>query len=245
MVVAVFAVTIVITVLSVNTLARTDAGEIAVQTATAMARTVQAQLNVAMDDARTLANVFESAATVDGMKLTRRKANLMLKYFIEKNAAFPDVWAVFEPNAFDGNDANFKGDVGTDETGRFIPTWSRDAKGAGVLEANKDYETKGPGDYYQVPRTRKRESIIDPYPYALNGTPVLLSSLAVPVLDRQGKLLGVVGVGPGPHRDPGGCVLVEDRPLHARVPAPDFRKRHGGCQLEPAVSRKAGRGHLE
>jgi methyl-accepting chemotaxis protein len=193
-VVAVFAVTILVTVLSVNTLARTDAREIAVQTATAVGRTVQARLNVAMDDARTLANIFESAATVDSMKLTRRKANLMLKYFIEKNTAFPDVWAVFEPDAFDGNDANFKGDAGTDQTGRFIPTWSRDAKGVGVLEANKDYETKGPGDYYQVPKVRKRESIVDPYPYTLNGNSVLLSSLTVPVLDKQGKLLGVVGV---------------------------------------------------
>jgi methyl-accepting chemotaxis protein len=174
--------------------ARADAGEIAVESATAVGRTVQSQLNVAMDDARTLANIFESAATVDGMKLTRRKANMMLKYFIEKNTSFPDVWAVFEPNAFDGNDANFKGDAGTDTTGRFIPTWSRDKNGAGILEANKDYETKGAGDYYQVPKARKMESIVDPYPYTLNGTSVLLSSLTVPVLDKQGKFLGVVGV---------------------------------------------------
>jgi hypothetical protein len=100
------------------------------------------------------------------MKLTRRRANLMLKYFIEKNAAFPDVWAVFEPNAFDGNDANFRGDAGTDETGRFIPTWSRGKDGTGVVDANKDYETKGPGDYYVIPRDRKRNSrrSLPPYP---------------------------------------------------------------------------------
>ena len=193
-VVAVFALTIVVTMVRVNALAAEDARQIAIETANGAARSVQAAMNVPMDNARTLANIFESAATVDGMKLTRRKANMMLKYFIEKNTAFPDVWAVFEPNAFDGNDANFKGDVGTDETGRFIPTWSRDKDGGGVLEANKDYETTGPGDYYQVPRTRKRESVIDPYPYTLNGKQVLLSSFAVPVMDKQWKILGVVGV---------------------------------------------------
>ena len=161
-VVAVFALTIVVTIRRVNALASGDARRSPWRRPRRSARSVQTRLNVAMDNARTLANIFESAATVDGMKLTRRKANMMLKYFIEKNTAFPDVWAVFEPNAFDGNDANFKGDVGTDETGRFIPTWSRDKNGDGVLEANKDYETAGPGDYYQVPRTRKRESVDRP-----------------------------------------------------------------------------------
>jgi methyl-accepting chemotaxis protein len=194
LVVVVFAATIIVTMLSVNRLAREDAQTAAVQTATAVAHTVDGQLDTAMDTARTLANVFESAATVDGMKLTRRKANLMLKYFIEKNTALPDVWAVFAPNAFDGNDANFKGDIGTDDTGRFIPTWSRDKNGIGVLEANKDYETKGPGDYYLIPRERKSESVIDPYAYTLDGNQVLLTSLAVPVMDGKGTVLGVVGV---------------------------------------------------
>ena len=92
---------------------------------------------------------------------------MTLKYFIEKNIQFPDAWAVFEPGAFDGKDAEFKGTAGTDETGRYIPTWSRGKDGKGVLESNKDYETKGPGDYYQVPKSRKVESIIDPYPYTL------------------------------------------------------------------------------
>ena len=193
-VVAVFALTIVVTMVRVNALAAEDVRQIAIETATGIGRSIQGAMNLPMDNARTLANLFESAATVEGMKLTRRKANMMLRYFIEKNTAFPDVWAVFEPNAFDGNDANFKGDLGTDETGRFIPTWSRDQNGAGVLEANKDYETAGPGDYYQVPKTRRRESVIDPYPYTLNGKQVLLSSFAVPVLDKQWKVLGVVGV---------------------------------------------------
>ena len=193
-VVAVFALTIVVTMVRVNALAADDARQIAIETARGVGKSVEAAMDLPMDDARTLANIFESAATVDGMKLTRRKANMMLKYFIEKNTAFPDVWAVFEPNAFDGNDANFKGDAGTDQTGRFIPTWSRDKDGVGLVEANKDYETAGPGDYYQVPKTRKRESVIDPYPYTLDGKQVLLSSFAVPVLDRQGKFLGVMGV---------------------------------------------------
>jgi methyl-accepting chemotaxis protein len=194
LVAAVFAATVVVTMLRVDRLATDDAKVIAASTATQVAESAQSQLDVAMDTARTMANVFESAANVDGLKLTRRRANAILKYFIEKNTEFPDIWAVFAPNAFDGNDANFRGDKGTDDTGRFIPTWGRDKGGQGIVEANKDYETKGPGDYYLVPRERKRESVIDPYPYELLGTQTLLSSLAVPVLDADGTVRGIVGV---------------------------------------------------
>jgi methyl-accepting chemotaxis protein len=193
-VLAVFAGIISITAVRLNALALQDARAIAVANATAAARSVQADLSVPMDAARTLANVFESAATGSGETLTRSRANLMLKYFIEKNSAFPDVWTVFEPNAFDGKDASFRRQAGTDETGRFIPTWSRNRYGMGVVEANKDYETKGPGDYYVIPRDRRKETVIDPYPYTLNGAKVLLSSFVVPVRNQDGDFVGVVGV---------------------------------------------------
>jgi len=193
-VVAMFAAVIAVTVIRVNQMALDDARTLASADAGQVGRSVQADVNVAMDEARALAAVFEASVNVDGLKLTRRRANMILKYFIERNKDFPDVWAVFEPDAFDGNDANFKGDAGTDETGRFIPVWSRGQDGAGVLEASKDYEKPGPGDYYVIPRSRKQETVIDPYPYTLNGTEVLLSSFVVPVKDAQGKFLGVVGL---------------------------------------------------
>ncbi|HET6486483.1 MAG TPA: methyl-accepting chemotaxis protein, partial [Spirochaetia bacterium] len=140
------------------------------------------------------ANVFESASGSSDLVLTRPMANRMMKYFIEKNRQFPDVWSVFAPNAFDGQDARFVNGAGTDQTGRFIPTWSRDTSGHGVLEPNVDYEKQGPGDYYLVPKARKKETVIDPYPYTLDGRSVMLASFAVPVLDPTGSFRGVVGV---------------------------------------------------
>ena len=190
----VFAAVILVTVIRVNQLALDDARTLAAADADQVGQSVRADVNVAMDEARALAAILEASVNVDGLKLTRRRANMILKYFIERNQQFPDVWAVFEPNAFDGNDANFKGDAGTDDTGRFIPVWSRGQDGVGVLEASKDYEKQGPGDYYTIPRSRKMETVIDPYPYTLNGNEVLLSSFVVPVKDAQGKFLGVVGL---------------------------------------------------
>ena len=192
--VAVFAAIVLVSIIRVNALAMRNARTVASETAVAVSESILSQLNVPLDNARTLANIFESSAVIPDLKLTRARADLMLKYFIEKNTQFPDVWAVFEPGAFDGKDAEYKGAAGTDETGRYIPTWSRGKDGKGVLESNKDYETKGPGDYYQTPKSRKVESIIDPYPYTLDGQPVTLVSLAVPVMDAGGVFLGVIGV---------------------------------------------------
>ena len=58
---------------------------------------------------------------------------------------------LFEPDAFDGNDKNFINAEGHDQTGRFIPYWTRGSDGAGVVEALASYEVPGDGDYYQIP----------------------------------------------------------------------------------------------
>ena len=190
----VFAATVAIVISRVTSLSMADARAIAQMTGADQGRQIASAMQVALDDARTLSNVFESASGTTDMVLTRPMANTMMKKFIEKNTQFPDVWAVFAENAFDGQDSKFINGAGTDQTGRFIPTWSRDPSGKGVLEANKDYETQGPGDYYLIPKARKKETVIDPYAYTLDGRSVMLVSFAVPVLDPQGEVRGVVGV---------------------------------------------------
>jgi methyl-accepting chemotaxis protein len=190
----VFGATIAVVISRVASLSMADARSIAQMTAADQGRQIASAMQVALDDARTLSNVCESASSATGMVLTRSMANTMMKLFIEKNTQFPDVWSVYAPNAFDGQDSKFINGAGTDQTGRFIPTWSRDSSGKGVLEANKDYETQGPGDYYLIPKARKRETVIDPYAYTLDGRAVMLVSFAVPVLDPQGEVRGVVGV---------------------------------------------------
>jgi methyl-accepting chemotaxis protein len=193
-VIIVFAASVLVTMSRVNTLSMNNARSIAASAAQYFGVTAQARLGTALDEARALANVFESAANTDSMKLTRRKANMILRYFIEKNPQFTDVWVVFEPDAFDKADVNFKGDDGTDDTGRFISSWSRGADGKGVLQASKDYEVPGAGNYYVVPKTRKRESVTDPITVQRDGASLLITSLGVPMLDAKGELQGVLGV---------------------------------------------------
>ena len=53
------------------------------------------------------------------------------------------------------------------------------------------YLTPGQGDYYLVPQKSQKDTLIEPYSYAYNGVPTLLTSVAAPVVS-QGKLHAVI-----------------------------------------------------
>ncbi len=56
----------------------------------------------------------------------------------------------WEPNAFDGKDADFVGKPAHDQTGRFVPYIYR-AGGTIKTDVLVDYDKPGTGDYYQLP----------------------------------------------------------------------------------------------
>ena len=193
-VLVVFGVTVYVSISKANAMAMEDATTIASSSAAYYAKTVESELTLPLDEARALGSVFQAAATINGIQLTRDKANLVLEDFLEKNPNFLDDYVAFEPNAYDGSDQKYRGAIGHDATGRFVPCWSLDAQGKGVLEALVDYDKPGAGDYYLIPKARLRETVIDPYDYVLNGKHVLMASLVVPLKDPAGKFIGIAGI---------------------------------------------------
>lgn len=154
------------------------------------ANSIDADIEVAMDAARTLAHSFEGMEDVENTD--RETAMAMLRQILQKNPTFLGVWTCWEPNAFDNRDAAYVNAPGHDETGRFIPYFHR-ATGRIELEPLVDYETPGAGDYYLKPLQSGQETIMDPFTYPVAGQPVLMTSLIVPI--RQGnQFVGVVGV---------------------------------------------------
>ena len=65
--------------------------------------------------------------TFIGMKkanITDRELyNSILKSTIESNPKFVGIYTVWEPNALDGKDEEYKNKPGHDGTGRFVPHW--------------------------------------------------------------------------------------------------------------------------
>jgi methyl-accepting chemotaxis protein len=180
--------------LRVSAFATENAKAFAAQAARAGGTAVQAVLQDALSEAGALAKVFEAASVVANAGISRRQANSILRYFIEHSPGFFGAYVAFEPNAYDGKDANFVDEWGHDESGRFVPYWTRDASGAAVLEPLVGYESAADGAYYQAPKKSGHEAIIDPYKYKTQGTEVLMSSLVAPIRNTEGRFIGIAGI---------------------------------------------------
>ncbi|MEH0293734.1 methyl-accepting chemotaxis protein [Agrobacterium sp. CCNWLW71] len=136
------------------------------------------------------------ASVLESMKQSgdadRGKADQIIHQMLANNPDILGLWTGWEPNAFDGKDADFANREGHDATGRYIPYWVRSG-GKTSNTALTDYATAGPGDYYQLPFTLKKTVVIEPYSYAIDGKEVLITSIAKPVM-VDGKPLGVAGL---------------------------------------------------
>jgi methyl-accepting chemotaxis protein len=128
--------------------------------------------------------------TGDGDRL---KADQVIRHMLENNPDVLALWTGWEPNAFDGKDAEFVNKAGYDATGRYVPYWVRGGDGKISNTALTDYATAGPGDYYQLPFTQQKTVVIEPYPYAIDGKDVLITSVAKPIV-IDGKVVGVAGL---------------------------------------------------
>ncbi len=155
---------------------------------------IQAELDVALDAARILAQTFSGIKDEEAeVELGREEVNSILKIVLVRNPLFVGTYTCWEPNVFDGMDRGYKYKPGHDATGRFIPYWNRDKSGNIMVEPLVDYDKEGDGDYYQLPKKTGNECLIDPYIYPLQGEDALLTSLIVPITVGD-TFYGIAGV---------------------------------------------------
>ncbi|WP_326540029.1 methyl-accepting chemotaxis protein [Pseudorhodoferax sp.] len=185
-----FAITVTVLTRQAGDLQRTTALHYAEELAGRNAAHVEAELDGAMLAARTLAHALGGLQAAG--QAERLAADALIKGVLAGNPRFLGVWTAWEPNAFDGRDAEFVGKPGHDATGRYIPYWNRGG-GQLVVEPLVDYDKPGPGDYYLLARNGKVETLIEPYKYTVAGQEVLITSTVVPIVAGD-RVLGVAGV---------------------------------------------------
>ena len=177
--------------ISVVQLVEEEALDKAKEVAYRYANKTQVDLEVGMDAARTMAQAI-SGIRAHGNP-DREVVDAVLESVLAKNSSFLGTWTCWEPNAFDGRDAEYVNKEGHDHTGRFVPYFARDASGAIVLEPLMDYDKPGSGDYYLLALRSGEEQILEPYSYNVAGKNVLITSLVVPI-EYDGRTIGVAGV---------------------------------------------------
>jgi methyl-accepting chemotaxis protein/methyl-accepting chemotaxis protein-1 (serine sensor receptor) len=120
--------------------------------------------------------------------------NIAMAVMTKALEGFPGAIGVssgWEPNAFDGKDAEFVGKPAHDQTGRFMPYIYRSG-GAIKSDVLVDYDKPGAGDYYILPVTTGKTVLLEPYVYPVDGKDVLMTTISIPVMEN-GKALGYVG----------------------------------------------------
>jgi len=158
------------------------------------ASSIKGELEAALDTARALTHMLAAIKDDEfNIEVSRDEVGGILKNVLEENSQFAGIYTGWEPDAFDNMDIAFAHTEGHDTTGRFIPHWSRAGSDQLLLEPLFDYEKEGTGDYYLVPKHTKQESIIDPYVYPVQGEPLLMTSLVIPIT-VQNQFYGIVGI---------------------------------------------------
>ena len=186
-----FLVVIVFFALKASQTARSQAIREAHEIAYRYGNVVKVEIEVALNAAQAMAQMFEGMK-ISGVAPQRAMTNSMLQQVLEAYPQFLGVWTCWEPNQFDGRDAEFAGTFGHDETGRYIPYWVRTSTGS-TLEPLKSYDVEGEGDWYLRPKRSGQETILDPFTYPIEGKDVLMTTISVPILSGQ-TVIGVTGI---------------------------------------------------
>ena len=154
------------------------------------ANRIQAEMESVFGGIKVLASIFNNVAGTE--RADRDYYNSMMRKVINESKNMFTIWAGFEPNAFDGRDAEFAGKLPMhDKTGRYLPCLIN-LNGKEENTVLEGYEEPGFGDYYLVPFKSGRESHTAPYHYNVDGIDHYIISLCEPII-KDGKVIGVTG----------------------------------------------------
>lgn len=117
----------------------------------------------------------------------------LLKEALQSNVNYLAAWSMWESDALDSNDDNYKGVYPYDDLGHFNVTFYKD-KGKLIIEPGDVEMFKE--DYYVTPKTNKAETVVEPYFYSYTGDSTdnfFETSVVLPIIENS-NVLGAIGI---------------------------------------------------
>ncbi len=176
-------------------LARELLMDAAAESAGRYAAVISARINESFAAARTLAQILDDSER-EAPAARRKSLDGRLLGLLERNPSFCSIWTTWEPDALDGLDALYRGSAYGNESGRLDCTWYRGADGSPRKMVASEEEVLASA-YYQEPKRTRQETVVGPYLYEYEEegmAPVLETSVIVPILARDLRFRGVVGI---------------------------------------------------
>ena len=144
---------------------------------------IRAFIDGAVGETRSLGGAL-ALALAEGQEPSRDVLNTMLRGVQRNNPDLFGVGAMWEPNAYDGKDADYRSAPGCDASGRYLPYF---ATGAEISDQGDQLTSA----YYTVPKSTHKTYIAHPQPYTINGKSVPMSTVVYPVM-VDGSFRGTV-----------------------------------------------------
>ncbi|MAS93270.1 MAG: hypothetical protein CMO55_08745 [Verrucomicrobiales bacterium] len=116
----------------------------------------------------------------------------ILRSALENNSDFVGVWTVWEPDALDGLDRQYRNTPGHDNTGRMVNFWQRRDDHI-QLDPVTAYDAGDGPDWYRVPQQTQKMHVMGPYMYPIAGVECQIMSQVAPIV-HNGKGIGVAGI---------------------------------------------------
>ncbi len=118
--------------------------------------------------------------------------NTLLKAMVAANDDILGIWCIFEPDVLEGDDQSYLGTEGTNETGRYAAYWYQSGTGFG-LDVLDEGTLRRSDDPYRITMEVGVTTLLEPYIYTMNGTDVLMTTVAVPIR-KNNRIVGAVGI---------------------------------------------------
>ncbi len=123
----------------------------------------------------------------------RERMGRMVRDTVALDPAFVGGGTGWEPDV-PGQDADHRGSAFSDDQGRFVPYFYRDGSGGIAFEPLVMTDVEATDSWYGFPMREGRPTVTPPYLYPINGTDVLMTTAASPILDPSGRAVGVATI---------------------------------------------------
>lgn len=144
-------------------------------------------------------SVANSLANSRTSNITREEAIRMADSVLHGQESFLGFRIAFEPNAFDGNDEQYRNVSHYDESGRFLIHLAKHTKNqktgekVTVRKPLKNYQNTSSGVWYWQPKLNHAGFIYGPVLQSFDNKEIATLTFVYPILEK-GKFLGVLGL---------------------------------------------------
>ena len=187
-----FVVTIFYITAASSKQAEKEAQNLAVEIGYRYGGIIKAELDMANGAAQTLANALEGIQENEAAP-SRNMVNSIMKRMMVGNPDCYGIWAAWEPNAFDGKDAEFANQPGSDAAGAYQPYWHKSGNDIKLDVTGMQAENDPVGAWYWKAFRSGKDFVNEPTVFNYDGKDITLVGICIPI-KVKGTVVGVAGV---------------------------------------------------